>query len=247
MVNWIYKNCDKVLVQSRGFVKYAIKSGARKSTIQYLPNWAESIYKPNLENNKISNALPKNGFNIMFAGNIGVAQSINTIIQCAENLKNININWIFIGDGRQKKNLISRVNKKNLSNKFYFISQKPVEDMPYYFNYADVLLVTLLSRPIFNSTIPGKIQSYLACGKPIVASLDGEGAKIINESKSGIAVKAEDYKKLSSAIIQMNKMSTKELKKLGENALRYYKNNFHREELIKKIEKIMNNEIKKND
>ena len=116
--------------------------------------------------------------------------------------------------------------------------------MPYYFNYAQVLLVTLLSKPIFNSTIPGKIQSYLACGKPIIASLDGEGSNIVNDSNSGIAVNAENDEDLSSAILKLSKMKDSELNQLGTNAIEYYKNNFKREELIGKIENLMREYIK---
>ena len=244
MVAWIYKNCDLVLVQSKGFIKYVIKSGAEKSKIIYMPNWAEKFYKPNMINDQIRNEIPENGFNVMFAGNIGVSQSIDTIVKAAERLKEYNINWIIIGNGRKKKYLIEEVNNKKLKDKFYFINQKPAEKMPYYFNYAQVLLVTLLSKPIFNSTIPGKIQSYLACGKPIIASLDGEGSNIVNDSNSGIAVNAENDEDLSSAILKLSKMKNSELNQLGTNAIEYYKNNFKREELIGKIENLMREYIK---
>ncbi len=239
MVAWIYKNCDLVLVQSKGFVKYVNKSGAEKSKIIYLPNWAENFYRPNMNNYQIRSELPVEGFNVMFAGNIGVSQSIDTIIKAADRLREYNINWIIIGNGRQKAYLIKEVNRRKLKERFCFIDQKPAEKMPYYFNYAHVLLVTLLSKPIFNSTIPGKIQSYLACGKPIVASLDGEGSNIINESNSGIAVSAENDIDLSSAILRLSKMKDSELSQLGANAIEYYKKNFNREKLISKIEKLM--------
>ena len=88
--------------------------------------------------------------------------------------------------------------------------------MPEYFSHADVLLVTLSSNPIFSLTIPGKIQSYLACGKPIIAALDGEGAKIINKSRSGISVGAENYKKLANAVLTFSKMSNKEIKRISK-------------------------------
>ena len=152
MVAWIYKNCDLVLVQSKGFVKYVNKSGAEKSKIIYLPNWAENFYRPNMNNYQIRSELPVEGFNVMFAGNIGVSQSIDTIIKAADRLREYNINWIIIGNGRQKAYLIKEVNRRKLKERFCFIDQKPAEKMPYYFNYAHVLLVTLLSNKFFSNS-----------------------------------------------------------------------------------------------
>jgi len=247
IVKWIYRNCNIILIQSKGFIKPVINSGADKSKIEYVPNWAENFYKPNLKDKNIYLSLPKKGFNIMFAGNIGVAQSIDTIIFSAQELKNYNINWIIIGNGRKKNYFISEINKLKLEDKFYFIDQKPPQQMPYYFNYADVLLVTLLSKPIFAYTIPGKIQSYLACGKPIIGSLDGEGANIILESNSGLAVNAEDYKLLSAAVIKLKVMPKKDLNQMGINALKYYQNNFDRKEVINKIEKLMESQLNQDE
>jgi glycosyltransferase involved in cell wall biosynthesis len=117
--------------------------------------------------------------------------------------------------------------------------------MPYYFAHADVLLVTLLSKKIFSYTIPGKIQSYLACGKPILAALNGEGAKVILESKSGIVVDAEDSQELSRAAIKMKNMSSSELDELGINGLNFYSKNFERNLIIDKIDLLLKEQINK--
>ena len=111
--------------------------------------------------------------------------------------------------------------------------------MPEYFSHADALLVTLSSNPIFSVTIPGKIQSYLACGKPIIAALDGEGARVINKSKSGVSVGSENYKKLAKAVLKFSSMSNIEIKKKGKLAKRFYDLNFKRDKLITKIENIL--------
>ena len=107
------------------------------------------------------------------------------------------------------------------------------------FSSSDVLLVTLLKKHIFSLTVPGKIQSYMASGKPIVAAIDGEGFNIINNSKSGIAVEAEDHESLANAISNMSKMNKSELDNMGKMGFKYYQDNFNRESIIKKIEKIM--------
>ena len=104
---------------------------------------------------------------------------------------------------------------------------------------------TLKNDPIFSYTIPGKIQSYLACGKPIVAAINGEGARIINSSNSGQAVNAEDYENLAKVVIKFSKMSKSQLKIRGRLALKYYEDNFNRKKLIKKIETILKNQIRR--
>ena len=241
LVRWIYSHCDEILVQSKGFVEQIKLKGVSKNKIKYLPNWAEDLYKP-LEikpKSSASKSLKDNNFKILFAGNLGEAQSLNTIIAAADILRNEKITWIIIGDGRKKKWLQNEIQNRNLSNKIQLLGKKPVKKMPEYFSHADVMLVTLSSNPIFSLTIPGKIQSYLACGKPIIAALDGEGAKIINKSRSGISVGAENYKKLANAVLTFSKMSNKEIKRKGRLAKHFYDLNFNRDQLIIKIENIL--------
>jgi len=240
MVRWIYKNCDVVLVQSKGFINSVINSGAMKEKIIYIPNWAENEYILTPKNTNFDNLdFPKNGFKVLFAGNLGAAQSLNTIIKAAVTLKNSEINWIIVGDGRYKKYLMENINDNSLQDKFFFIDQQPLSNMSNLFSSSDVLLVTLLKKHIFSLTVPGKIQSYMASGKPIVAAIDGEGFNIINNSKSGIAVKAEDHESLANAILNMSKMNKSDLDNMGKMGFKYYQDNFNRESLIQKIEKIM--------
>ena len=241
LVRWIYNHCDTILVQSKGFVEEIKLKGVSEDKIKYLPNWAEDFYKP-LQVKKKSNLLTsfKNkNFKILFAGNLGEAQSLNTIIGAADLLRNEKITWFIIGDGRKKKWLQNEIKIRKLSKIIHLIGKKPAKKMPEYFSHADALLVTLSSNPIFSVTIPGKIQSYLACGKPIIAALDGEGARVINKSKSGVSVGSENYKKLAKAVLKFSSMSNIEIKKKGNLAKRFYDLNFKRDKLITKIENIL--------
>ena len=111
--------------------------------------------------------------------------------------------------------------------------------MPDFFSHSDALLVTLSSNPIFSYTIPGKIQSYLACGKPIIAAIDGEGARIVKESGSGISVGSGDYKSLAKAARTLSEMNKKDILKKGKLARIFYENNFNRFNLISQIEDII--------
>jgi glycosyltransferase involved in cell wall biosynthesis len=111
--------------------------------------------------------------------------------------------------------------------------------MPAYFSLADVLLVTLCSDPVVTKTIPGKVQSYLACAKPIIGALDGEGAKVINESGSGFSVASGDTEGLVGAVLKMSEMNDAERQDMGDLALAYYRQNFDRDRLVSRLEEWM--------
>jgi len=235
MTKSIYYFYDNILVQSPYFKNYLVNQGVNSEKITYYPYYAESFYKIVDKNKKIDNLFPK-GLNIIFAGNIGVAQSFDTIIEAVKitlnNFKNLNI--IVLGDGRDKTRVLKKIKEEGLNN-FYFMGSFPPEDMPEYFASADALLVSLKKSKIFSSTIPGKIQSYLACGKPIIASLDGIGAKIVNDASCGFSSKAEDSQGLAESIIAFNKLKEEDKIRLGINARKYYENEFEREKLLSKL------------
>lgn len=227
---WIYNSVDKILVTSNMFTEYlnsVIKVNTDK--IEYLPQYAEDIFKP--EDN-IDKDYSK--FNFVFAGNIGDMQSVETIILAANELKfNDNIFFHILGDGSKLNECKELAKKLNLQNlKFY--GRKKLEDMPYYYGIADAMLVTLKDDNILSYTLPGKVQSYMAFGKPIIGSINGETNKIINENKCGLCCSAEDYKTLSSIIIEF--CNTEDRQKMSANALIYYNNNFKKEIFMKKLE-----------
>lgn len=237
LVKWIYHNCDRILVQSRGFIEPVVAVGAERNKVDYFPNWAESLYQPVKAN---SNALerleiPDEGFIAMFAGNLGEAQSLDTILDAAEITKEKPIYWVFLGDGRRRIWMREEVEKRQLAN-VHLLGSRPVETMPVYFSLADVMLVTLSPDPMMTKTIPGKVQSYLACARPIVGALDGEGAKVIDESGSGFTVASGDAKGLAEAVLRMSEMSDLSRQTMGQAASIYYRQHFDREQLVSQLE-----------
>ena len=118
----------------------------------------------------------------------------------------------------------------------HLLGSRPLETMPAYFSLADVMLVTLRSDPILAKTIPGKLQSYLACGRPVIGALDGEGANVIKESGAGFAVDSGDAQGLADSLVRMSKMDVSERQRMGDAAISYYRNHFDREELIDRLE-----------
>jgi glycosyltransferase involved in cell wall biosynthesis len=236
----IYNHSFKVLVQSRAFIPYIINQRIDFNKIVYYPNSTESFYQPKNINVKLFESLPK-GIRIMFAGNIGEAQSFDTLISTAVLLKeeNIDVKWIILGDGRLKSYVKNKIAELDLNNNFYLLGSYPGTEMPEYFSCADALLVSLKSDPIFSLTIPSKIQSYLACGKPIITSLDGEGSRIVEEANAGFVSKSEDAIALKNSIKNFILLSSEGKKQLGYNARSYFEREFEREMLVDRLEQII--------
>lgn len=238
LVRYIYRRCDRVLVQSRGFVDRVESRGARPEDIIYFPNWAEKLYKPvEVEADAPEREEVPEGFRIVFAGNIGAAQSFETILAAAQKLKDWpDIHWVIVGEGRQRKWVEEQVRKLGLERQVHLIGKRPMESMPRYFALADALLVSLKRELIFSLTIPGKVQSYLACGRPMIAALDGEGARVVEEARCGATAPAEDPDALARAVLDLYEAEPEEREEMGRRARLYFEEHFERERLLDRLE-----------
>lgn len=239
ITKWVYKNSNKVLVQSEGFLDYITKQGVVSHKLVYYPNTTESLYRIIQPDSRFISMLPT-GFKLMFAGNIGESQSFDTLLDAAKNLKaeGYSISWIILGDGRMRTFFQNKAALLGLNSNFIFLGAFPADDMPYFFACADAMIVSLKRKRIFSLTIPAKVQSYLACGKPIIGSLDGEGARVINLANAGFCAPAEDVDQLTEAIKHMILLSNDQRGMMGKSARAYYEKEFERELLITKLEDI---------
>lgn len=247
IVRWIYGGCDRVLVQSRAFTGSVIAQGVPSSAIDYLPNSAESFYRERepLESDPAATELPT-GFRVMFAGNIGAAQDFPTILAAAELLRNERqIQWIIIGEGRMKSWVESEIAARDLHATVRLLPSRPAEAMPAYFSHADLMLATLRREPIFAYTIPSKLQSYLACGKAVVAALEGEGARVVEEAGCGWTVPPEDPGALANAVHAASKLPRAEVEGKGARGAAYFRENFERGLLLDRLEKILASAVSK--
>jgi glycosyltransferase involved in cell wall biosynthesis len=238
LVRFIYRGCDRILVQSRAFIEPVKHQVCDQKNILYFPNSAEGLYEPvKLEPNASEHTLMPDGFRVTFAGNIGAAQDFGTILDAAERLREYkNIHWVIIGDGRMFPWVHKQVIKRGLSKTVHLLGRYPAETMPRFFALSDTLLVTLKKDPIFELTIPSKVQSYLACAKPIIAALDGEGARVIEEAGAGITCPTENPEAMADAVLKMYHMSASDRKILGNKGREYFKKNFERKMLFDRLE-----------
>ena len=235
-VSWTYRQNNLLLAQSKSFIA-SIKLKADLVPVKYFPNPGEETL------NQIYSVLPKSaenfflnsGFNIVFAGNLGKVQSLPTIIAAAEILRtNKKIRFIFVGSGSLSERLKHVIQTKGLKNIILAGRHSP-DEMPAILNRASALLVSLNRDPILNQTVPTKLQSYLAAGKPIIASLDGDGAKIVAESKAGFVCPPQDPIALTKAILKLSAMSHKRLDDMGTSGKNYFANNFEPHMLVEDL------------
>jgi len=238
LVQYIYAGCDRILVQSRAFVEPIERLGIDAQKIEYFPNSAEELYRPvsSLPGTAESASLP-NGFRVMFAGNIGAAQDFETILMAAEKVKSwTDIHWVVLGDGRMAGWVKEEISRRGLNRTVHLLGHHPIERMPQFFALADVMLVTLRRDPIFSLTVPSKVQSYLACARPIVAALDGEGARTLVEAGAGVVVPAQDADRLAEAVLGLYRMPKAEREAMGASGRAYYLSNFERNLLLDRLD-----------
>lgn len=239
IVRLIYRSCDLVLVTSRAFIPRVQRLGVTARRIRYFPQYAEAEYQPQAAEPLWAQAqgLPQ-GFRVMFAGNMGMAQDLFTVLDAAERTLNSGIHWIFLGDGSARADLEMQVKERSLTN-VHFLGSRPSREMPRFFAQADALLVSLTADELFALTVPAKVQSYLACGKPILASLNGEGAEIIREAGAGLVVPPQNAAALASAALQMKEMDVDSRTILGERGRKYCKQHFERETQLSELETVL--------
>lgn len=242
MVDFIYRRCDLILVSSRGFIGHVLASGVSRERIAYLPNWAEALFRPLAPLPvSVGDDMPA-GFRILFAGNIGSAQSFETILAAAERTRSQpDLHWVILGEGNMRPWVSDEILRRGLADRVHLLGQRPVDTMPSYFAAADALLVTLRGDPVFSLTVPSKVQSYLACGRPLIAAIDGEGAEIVAESGAGLTCPAAATDQLAAAALALYTMPRSQREAMGQKGRAYFEANFEREMLIDRLEGFIRN------
>ncbi|TWE04173.1 glycosyltransferase involved in cell wall biosynthesis [Peribacillus frigoritolerans] len=247
MVDYIYARCTKIFTTSNSFVDSIEKRIVPREQIEYWPQYAEDFYRP-LEKEPIPEIPNDDAFNIIFAGNIGNAQGLDILPKVAVLIKekqlNRKIRFNIVGDGRYKETLVEMVKSNNVDDMFNFIPKQPANKIPEFMAACNCAFLCLTNSPLFAMTIPAKLQSYMACGIPIIASAEGETSQIINESNAGLSSPAGDVQKLSEIIIELSSKNSKELNQIGFNAKNYYDKNFNKEELLNKMDEHFRDNLK---
>ena len=230
-VKFIYRRSDLVLVSSRPFID-SIRRHAPAARVAYYPNSVEATFcNPDSGSKPHVSALDAK-FCVVFAGNVGAAQAVHVIVDTAVHLKSHSgIRLVILGSGSKVEWMREHIAKHGLCN-LHLAGRFPARSMPFLLSRASVLLASLADRPIFAATVPNKIQAYMAVGRPIIASMNGEGGRLVLEAEAGLSVPAEDSKALADAILKLYEMSQSERERMGANAQNYYRKHFNHESLV---------------
>ncbi|MBU3197736.1 glycosyltransferase family 4 protein [Clostridium estertheticum] len=243
MVDYIYTRCTKIFTTSNSFVKSIENRGVPAEKIEYWPQYAEDFYVPLMKTSIQEIQDDEDTFNMIFAGNIGNAQGLDILTKTALILKeeklHKNIRFNIVGDGRYKPTLDGLVHSNNVQEMFNFIPKQPATRIPEFMAASDAAFLCLTKSPLFAMTIPAKLQSYMACGIPIIASADGETEQIITEAKAGLCSPAGDAKKLAEVIIELSSKSNEQLNQLGIKSREYYDRNFNKQELLNRMDRYL--------
>jgi glycosyltransferase involved in cell wall biosynthesis len=236
LVSWIYRRTDLLLVQSQAFIA-PVKRLAPMTPVAYQPNSVDAIFTlPPFD----TVALPDipvldTGFPVVFAGNVGAAQAVEVIIESATRLADHpEIRFVVIGQGSRWEWMKEQAKSRGLRN-LHLPGRFPINTMPGLLRKAGALIVTLTDDPIFAQTIPNKIQAYMAVGRPIVACLNGEGARVVTEAGAGISVPSGDTDRLVAAVLQLFEMTPEQRAEMGVSGRQYFLDHFEHEKLMQRL------------
>lgn len=240
LCGWLYRRADVILVPSAAFPAMIERFGVEPDRIRFFPNTAPATYRriSSDEAQDEAELVPQDGFRLMFAGNIGESQDFDTLIGAAELLRDrSDLHWVIVGSGRDMDRVQKEIAARGLADRFTFVGRHPEDRMPFFFAHADAMLVSLKDIPIFALTVPYKIQCYMACGKPIVASINGEGARLVREAGAGEVAPAGTPRALAEAIRRMLDASPVDRDAMGERARRYFEAHFAAEKVYSDLER----------
>lgn len=238
MVDKIYRETNQIFTTSPSFVEAIVNRSVPvdRNKVHYWPQYAEEFYRPLPP--QVVEGIDKNdkSFKIAFTGNIGTAQGLDILPKAAVLLKDVNVKFIIVGDGRYQMEFKRQINEKGVRDKFIMIPRVPAKRVPEILSACDAGFISFNKTPLWEMTIPAKLQSYMACGKAIIASASGETKRVICEAGCGVCTTIGDADDLARGIRQLMKTDSVEL---GKRARIYFEDHFDKKKLMDKIDVVL--------
>jgi glycosyltransferase involved in cell wall biosynthesis len=241
LARFVYRRAAAITVISPGFKRNLIEKGVPADKIHVIPNWAdEDVYRPVRRDEALAAEYGlSEHFNVMFGGYIGAAQTLENVLHAAERLRDIlAVQFVLIGGGIDVDGLRQMAHERRLPN-VRFIGRQPAERMPYFFAWADALLVHLKRDPLFEITIPSKTIAYLACGRPIITCTTGDAADVVRDAGAGLVCAPEDPAALAQAVRELMAMPVEQRDTLGQAGRQAYLQKYTRAVLVEKYVKLL--------
>lgn len=233
---WIYRRASALVVLSPGFKKLLLARGVPAHKVSVIYNWcdASALIQPQIANKRPIEM--ENHFNVVFAGTMGKAQALDSVLKAAAIVQKINtkVKFVFVGGGVEVEHL-KTVACELLLNNVLFIPRMPMSEVGQVLAAADVLLVHLRNDPLFEITVPSKTQAYMAVGKPILMAVSGDAANLIEEASCGLAVQAENETAIAEAVLTLAAMPHEALVAMGRRGAKYYQEELSLEVGVKKF------------
>lgn len=238
---FVYRRAASIAVISPGFKDNLIGKGVPPEKIQVLTHWAdESLFRPVPPNPELAAEMGMAGrFNVLFAGNIGLAQALESVIEAAQRLTEFpEIQFVFAGDGMDQPRLETLARERNLTN-VKFLGRQPYESMPDLYALSDVLLAHYKKDPLFEISVPGKLFAYLACQKPVLMASEGDSARIVQDSGAGLTCPAEHPEAIADAVLKLYRMPPEERAIMGAAGLKTFQEKYSRSVLVDRHEELL--------
>lgn len=238
IVNYVYNNSSKILISSKGMKALVCRNKDYSNKIIHFPNWCDDIQKmPVVEIPELPN-----GFVIMMAGSINEGIGPDCIIGLVDELKDCkDVHFVFVGGGISVEPMKKKITEKGLRN-VHILGAFPFKAMPAFHCKADAMLLSLRATdlPHLAATVPGRLQTYMAAGKPVLAMINGSAADLIKESNCGYVVDSGNYKEMAEIIRNRVIVNKEDFAQKGINGRRYYDTHFTKEMCMDNLESIIN-------
>jgi glycosyltransferase involved in cell wall biosynthesis len=247
--DWAYGKAHTICVNSPGFKENLIGKGIPPDKIKTVVDWAdEDMFFPVEPDKDLAQQFGLQGkFNVVYGGNLGTVQRLDTVIEAAKRLDHIDgIQFVLIGDGTEEDDLKRQAAEQQVKN-VRFIPRQPMEEIHRFFALADVLLVHLKRDPVFRMQIPSKTMAYMACGRPILCAVPGSAATVVHEAGAGIICPSEDPVAMADSVHQLHEMPKAERESMGERGRQAYLANYTRQVQVDRVERILKQASGSND
>ena len=220
--DWVYRHVDRIVVLSPGFKRILLERGVPERKLDVIYNWCDEAAL-NADQTASRNTSGNDRFRIVFAGNMGKAQALATVIEAAELLvkERPEVCFVLVGSGVEVDGLKQMVSTKGLGN-VAFVPRVPMSEVGVILASADALLVHLKDDPLFAVTIPSKTQAYMAIGKPLLMAVRGDAAEIVERAACGVTAVPESARSLADAAIRLAAMSAEERVEMGRRSRLFY-------------------------